>query len=80
MRYFAAAAEAVGLHEERLLLAAGANAQNLAAAIAAAHPGARRVLEISALLVDGVTCDDRSAPLTFGDAVRVDVLPPFAGG
>jgi hypothetical protein len=40
------------------------------------------VLAISSLLVDDVVREDRSAPLGAPGAagVRVDVLPPFAGG
>lgn len=45
-----------------------------------ANPHFDRVLAISSILVDGVSCPvgDRHQPLTV--PVRVEVLPPFAGG
>ena len=80
LRYFAAAAEAVGTREETLTLPAGATVNKIVCAVSTRNPAARRVLEISSMLVDGVTAQDKDAPLSAGDAVRVDVLPPFAGG
>lgn len=84
VRYFAGAAEAVGATEETLTLPARATAADLRAAVAAAHgPRADRVLSISSLLVDDVVREDLAAPLRAPGStapVRVDVLPPFAGG
>jgi len=83
VRYFAAAAEAAGVPAEDVPLADGASAGDLVDALAAARgPALGRVLAISSLLVDDVVREDRSAPLGApgAAAVRVDVLPPFAGG
>ncbi len=83
VRYFAAAAEAAGVTAEDVPLADGATASDLVAALAAARgPALGRVLAISSLLVDDVVREDRSTPLGApgAAAVRVDVLPPFAGG
>ncbi|TRW43840.1 MoaD/ThiS family protein [Georgenia yuyongxinii] len=83
LRYFAAAAEAAGAPSEEVTLPVGATAEDLLGAIGAERPELRRVLDISSLLVDGVVREDRSLPLqTAGTptALRVDVLPPFAGG
>lgn len=84
LRYFAAAAEATGTPAEELTLPAGATAADLLATVRRVHgPRVDRVLEISSLLVDGTAREDRAAPLRAGSApgaVKVDVLPPFAGG
>lgn len=82
VRYFAAAAEAAGVPAEDLPLVDGATAGDLVDALAAAHgPALGRVLAISSLLVDDVVREDRTAALAPRAAtVRVDVLPPFAGG
>lgn len=83
VRYFAAAAEAAAVPAEDVTLADGATAEDLVTALAAAHgPALGRVLAISSLLVDDVVREDRGAPLGApgAPAVRVDVLPPFAGG
>ncbi|PFG40670.1 molybdopterin converting factor small subunit [Georgenia soli] len=83
VRYFAAAAEAAAVPAEDVALTDGATAEDLVAALAEARgPALGRVLAISSLLVDDVVREDRDAPLTApgAAAVRVDVLPPFAGG
>jgi sulfur-carrier protein len=83
VRYFAAAAEAATVQAEDVPLVDGATAEDLVAALAASRGQALgRVLAISSLLVDDVVREDRSAPLCApgASAVRVDVLPPFAGG
>jgi sulfur-carrier protein len=83
VRYFAAAAEAATVPAEDVPLADGATAEDLVAALAGARgPALGRVLAISSLLVDDVVREDRSTPLCApgATAVRVDVLPPFAGG
>ena len=74
VRYFAAAEELAGRAQEQRgepTLAA------LRAAITTEHPGLASILDRCAVLVDGVRTDG-DAPLA--DDVRVDVLPPFAGG
>lgn len=81
VRYFAGAGEAVGVPAEALELRAGATLADLRAAAASGRAArAERVLEISSFLVDDVVREDAGAPLTTGREVRVDVLPPFAGG
>ena len=83
VRYFAAAAEAAAVPAEDVALADGATAEDLVAALTEVRgPVLGRVLAISSLLVDDVVSEDRTAPLTApgAPAVRVDVLPPFAGG
>jgi molybdopterin synthase sulfur carrier subunit len=76
VRYFAGARAAAGTPEEKL--AAATIAELLAALIAAHGDRLAAVLGSSTLLVDGLACHDRTAPLA--DGAVVDVLPPFAGG
>lgn len=83
LRYFAAAAEAAGVAAEDLTLPAGATAADLTDLLAVRHGSELgRILGISSLLVDDVVREEPDAPLAAADrpAVRVDVLPPFAGG
>lgn len=80
VRFFAGAAEAAGTPSESVDLPAGATLDDLRAQLLDQHPGAARVLEISSFLVDDVVRDDHAAPLGAHGSVRVDVLPPFAGG
>jgi sulfur-carrier protein len=76
VRYFAAAAAAAGMEEERVT---ASTVGSLVASRAEAHgPRLASVLERSSLLLDGVVVHDRSALL--GDGQTIDVLPPFAGG
>ena len=82
-RCFAAPAEAAAVPAEDVAVGDGATAEDLVAALTEARgPALGRVLAISSLLVDDVVREDRTAPLTApgAPAVRVDVLPPFAGG
>lgn len=75
VRYFASAAEAAGREEEQF--AALATVGDLRAALIATYGDAMsRVLASGSFLVDGVVSRDDSRAL----GVRVDVLPPFAGG
>jgi molybdopterin synthase sulfur carrier subunit len=75
VRYFAAAAEAAGREEE--VLPAVPTVGELLAALVERHGAAMaRVLASGSFLVDGVVSRDDSRAL----GVRVDVLPPFAGG
>ena len=76
VRYFAAAAEAAGVHTEAL---AARTVGELREAMVAAHGGdLERVLTRCAVLVDGLRLQNDAAPLADGDLA--DVLPPFAGG
>ncbi len=75
LRYFAAAAEAAGREEESL--PAVATVGELRALLVRTYGDAMaRVLASGSFLVDGVVSRDDSRAL----GVRVDVLPPFAGG
>jgi len=75
VRYFASAAEAAGRDEE--LLPAVATVGQLRALLVRQYGDAMaRVLASGSFLVDGIVSrDDRHAV-----GLRVDVLPPFAGG
>jgi molybdopterin converting factor small subunit len=76
VRYFAAAAAAAGLEEERV------RARSVAELVSSCgdRHGAdlAAVLGRSSLLLDGVVVHDTSVLLV--DGQTVDVLPPFAGG
>lgn len=74
VRYFAAAAEAAGTDAEER---SEQTLDELRAAVIADHPALGGILPRCAVLVDGVRSDDDRA---LGDALLVDVLPPFAGG
>lgn len=77
VRYFAAAADAVGTAGELITLPASADLVSLTDALVVAHgPRLARILAVSAFLVDGELTRDRSTPVSS----TVDVLPPFAGG
>lgn len=77
LRYFAAAAEAAGVEEERAP-AVGDVAGLLMAAVARHGPSLDRVLPACSVLVDGLATTDRTA--TLAGVRTVDLLPPFAGG
>ena len=78
LRYFAAVAEAAGTRGETVKLPAGTTAGDLRDVLNARHGEAfARQLAVSAL-VDGVRWPGEGLPLV--GLVRVDVLPPFAGG
>ena len=75
VRYFAAASDAAGRHEETIAGAATVGA--LRAVLMERYGEAMaRVLASGSFLVDGVVSRDDDRPL----GARVDVLPPFAGG
>ena len=82
VRYFAAAAEAAGVEEERFDLAGtetpeGPTLGELRDALVARYGAPMaRVVANGSFLVDGVVRRDPGAPL----GAQVDVLPPFAGG
>ena len=77
VRYFAAAAEAAGVDEERLELTDGATLGALRDELVARYGAPmQRVLRSGSFLVDGTVRRDAGHPL----ADRVDILPPFAGG
>lgn len=76
VRYFAAAADAAGVDEERVSID-GSTLGELQAALGARH-GVQlaKVMRIGSFLVDGVVRREPGHPI----ADRVDILPPFAGG
>ena len=80
IRYFAGARVAAGIAEETLTLPPdGCSVAELIPMLEERH-GERlaKVLGAASLLVDGVACRDRDAPLPANSTV--DILPPFAGG
>jgi molybdopterin synthase sulfur carrier subunit len=82
VRYFAAAAEAAGVEEERLDLAGTETFEGLTlgelrdALVERYGAPMARVVSTGSFLVDGVVRRDAAAPI----GAQVDVLPPFAGG
>jgi len=77
VRYFAAAAEAAGVPEERLELAPDATVATLRELLSSRYGTAMdRVLRNGSFLVDQVVSRDPARPL----GSQVDVLPPFSGG
>ena len=90
VRYFAAArAAAGGTAREAVALPPRTDAltrEQLVALLVSLHPdppagepALQQVLDQSSVLVDGVVLQDEDAP-TVRAGMRVDVLPPFAGG
>lgn len=77
VRYFAAAAEAAGVEEERLEIADGATLGVLRDELVGRYGVAmERVLRSGSFLVDGTVRRDPAHPV----GATVDILPPFAGG
>ena len=76
VRYFAAAADAAGLEEERLELGDATLGALRDALVARYGAAMERVLRSGSFLVDGTVRRDPAHPLT----AEVDILPPFAGG
>lgn len=80
MRYFAAAADAAGADSEEVTVGRGATIDDLRTTVGELH-GAEmaRVLGLCSFLLDGQVAEpDTTLPST--ERIRVDVLPPFAGG
>lgn len=78
VRYFAGAAAATGVPEERLAVPAGSDLADLRVTLAQRHPRLEPVLAVASLLVDEVAVSDPEHRLD--GVTQVDVLPPFAGG
>ena len=78
VRYFAAAAEAAGVEEERIALHEHAPTLGPLRDLLVARygPAMGRVVANGSFLVDGVVRRDPATPI----GAQVDVLPPFAGG
>lgn len=78
IRYFAAAADAVGHAEEPAKVDETTTLAELREQVLHTHPHARAVLEQCAIFVDNAQATDRQASVA--SAQSVDFLPPFAGG
>ncbi|MCT1443088.1 MULTISPECIES: MoaD/ThiS family protein [Corynebacterium] len=78
IRYFAAAADAVGHTEEPAKVDETTTLAELREQVLHTHPHARAVLEQCAIFVDNAQATDRQASVA--SAQSVDFLPPFAGG
>jgi len=76
IRFFAGAEEAAGT--ESLTVDAASVGALRVDLVSRFGPEFARVLDLCALLVNGVRSADDAAPLP--KAATVDVLPPFAGG
>jgi molybdopterin converting factor small subunit len=79
VRYFAGARAAAGRDEETIHLPADTTVRNLVVTLCKSH-GERlaRVLAAASFLLDGIAVRDDN--VTVKDGMRLDVLPPFAGG
>lgn len=77
VRYFAGAAAAAGVEEEKLGLPAGTTLAAVTARLAARGPGLARVLAAASYLLDAVAARPGDV---LADGATLDVLPPFAGG
>lgn len=78
VRYFAGAAAAAGVDEEKVDAPAGTTLGDLLRTLGQGRPDLARVLAVASVLVDEVSARDLTAEVSDGTAV--DVLPPFAGG
>ncbi|WP_111767815.1 MoaD/ThiS family protein [Nakamurella deserti] len=79
VRYFAAAAAAAGVEEERVDAAAPATVRSvLDSCVRRFGPEFATVLQRCSYLLDEIAVHELDAPLRSG--ARLDVLPPFAGG
>jgi molybdopterin synthase sulfur carrier subunit len=81
IRYWAAAKEAAGTHEELYVADSLAEALAQANARHVQEPRYARVLGVCSLLVDGQQVGNRDpATVLLRNGSTVEVLPPFAGG
>lgn len=78
LRYWAGAETAAGTSEESVSAATVREALDLAAT--GKGPDFQRVLSISSFLVDGRRVDADAFDDRLGRDIRLEVLPPFAGG
>lgn len=78
IRFFAGAAEAAGRQAQLLEVRPDSTVADVVGRIVGDDARLGRVLDVSALLLDGVRVVDRDNPV--GAATQLDVLPPFAGG
>ena len=78
LHYWAGARAAAGVDEESISTTSVAEA--LRQAEVARDHRFSRVLKACSLLIDGVAASPADLDRVLGTSVRVDVLPPFAGG
>lgn len=78
IRYFAGAAEAAGVDEERVDADFEVTVADLIEQLGADRERLADVLQVATLLVDGRAARARTEFVPPG--AQVDVLPPFAGG
>ncbi|WKD60976.1 sulfur carrier protein ThiS [Corynebacterium ciconiae DSM 44920] len=78
VRFFAAAADAVGCEQCTLSMPAHATVADARAALAQRYPAAASVLGSCAVFIDDHLEADSSRPLETVESM--DLLPPFAGG
>ena len=78
LHYWAGARAAAGVEAESIQATSIADAIRLAQATR--NPAFSRVIQACSLLVDGVAAHPGDLDRVLTEPVRVDVLPPFAGG
>lgn len=78
VRYFAGAAAAAGIEEEKVDVDDGTTVASLLDDVTGRRPALAPVLAVASVLLDEVTVRDRSRVVPAG--ATLDVLPPFAGG
>ncbi|EPD71025.1 MoaD/ThiS family protein [Corynebacterium pyruviciproducens] len=78
IRYFAAAADAVGFPEEKVTSETFTTVKDVRDYALSAHPHAANVLDQCAIFANNTQVTDFSMPAE--KAESVDFLPPFAGG
>lgn len=78
VRYFAGAAAAAGVTDERITLGGPSTVAGLRSELVSRRPALASVLAVATLLLDEAAVRDLS--MSVPDGASVDVLPPFAGG
>ncbi len=78
VRYFAGAAAAAGVTQERLSFDGPLTVAGLRSGLVSRRPPLAPVLAVATLLLDEAAARDGAADVR--DGAAVDVLPPFAGG
>lgn len=78
VRYFAGAAAAAGVTEERLVLKGPVTVSSLRSELVGRRPALASVLAVATLLLDEAVVRNDAAVVR--DGAGLDVLPPFAGG
>jgi sulfur-carrier protein len=79
LHYWAGARAAAGVAEERIEAGSVAEALQLACD-QRSNPRFDKVIAASSILIDGLTAHQEDLERLLTSPVRVEVLPPFAGG